>query len=432
MGLFKRAAVRGMAHELVRRNIVNFPSKVAMDEAADAVADASPMPETAPDMGHAPEDVASIAQKLIALGEALQAQAGIGMDPGAPPGAPPLPMAPEGGGPPPPEAMEAAKAASYLRKEAAYTPVEDLADTAAVSCMEKAAEEVKTANPKGALMHGGDKQNTPEAAAQWDSVADLDKKQRPAAMYHDGVGNTGLETAKGELGSQGAPTVKPTNSPSGGNSVTADASKSAAVLKLRESLKQAASTLIGVAAPGSTKNKETDAAKTDPMAQLDLKNRPTGAYHVGQGKTNIGEDAAARIGKEQKHPMAPANTPAGSNSVIQASKLSEEDAFLFLFDKCAEDVLSSLPPSFSDEEKVAAVKDMIVMDRDGRQAYITKAYDAVKQAAMAGNEESKTPVKGEHDKYKTDPKHKDEIGAPQEKKATLLDRVKQIASAPAR
>ena len=37
--LFKRAAVRGVAHELVTKGLCEFPSKEAMDTAADAVAD---------------------------------------------------------------------------------------------------------------------------------------------------------------------------------------------------------------------------------------------------------------------------------------------------------------------------------------------------------------------------------------------------------
>jgi len=402
MGLFKRAAVRGMAHELVRRNLVNFPSKVAMDEVADAVADASPMPEVAEEGGHSPEDVAAIAQKLIAIGHALQEQAGIGPDAGAPPGAPPLPKIPEGGGPPPDEAVEAAKAAAYILKEASYTPVEDLASNAAIACMEKAAAEVsqKTASPQGALMHGGDAQNTPAAAAKNDSVAALDQKQRPQGQYHDGAGNTALETAKGEIGHQGAPTVSPSNSPSGTNSVNSDAHKSAALLGLRAQLKQAASTLIGVASPASTKNKETDAAKSDSVAALDLKNRAPEAYHVGVGNTNIGEDAAARVGKEQVHPKAPSNSPSGSNSVTQASKLSSDEAYTLLFNKCAEDVLSSLPASYSDEQKVAAVKAMMGLDRDGRQAYITEAHKTAAETSA-------------------------------KKESSLLESVRRIASAPA-
>jgi hypothetical protein len=301
--------------------------------------------------------------------------------------------------------MEAAKAAAYLLKEANYVAVEDLASNAAVACMEKAAEEQKTANPKGALMHGGDAQNTASAAAKNDSVAALDLKQRPESAYHDGVGNTALDTAKGELGHQGAATVTPSNSPSGTNSVMADAKKSAALQGLRAQLKQAASTLIGVASPAATKNKETDAAKADSVAQLDLKNRSVEAYHVGQGNTNIGEDAAARIGKEQKHPKAPSNSPSGSNSVMAASKVSAEDAYMVLFDKCAEDVGQYLPAGFSDEQKVAAIKSMMGLDRDGRQALITELHKSASEQIAAD--------------------------APQKKESALLDSVRRIASAPA-
>jgi len=386
MGLFKRSAVRGMAHELVRRNIVTFPSKIAMDEAADAVADAAPMPEMAGEQGHSPEEVAAIAQKLISIGQALQAEAGIGQHPGAPPDAPPLPM--DGA---PPEAMEAAKAAAYLVKEAAYTDVGDLAATAALACMEKAAEEQeKVANPQGALMQGGDKQNTPAAAAAYDSVAALDQKQRPQGKYLEGVGNTTLDTAKGDVGHLGAPTVHPTNSPGGGNSLTHGVDKAAALQNLRAQLKQAASTLIGVAAPGSTKNTEEDAAKTDSVAALDLKNRPTHAYHVGQGNTNINEDAAAHVGKEQVHPHAPSNSPSGTNSAIAASKLSADQAYAILFDKTAEDVGPYLPPTYSDEQKVAAVKAMMGLDHAGRQALITELHEksAGEATYSTGSQES--------------------------------------------
>lgn len=420
MSLFKRAAVRGMAHELVRQNVVTFPSKLAMDEAADAVADATPMPEMSGEGGHDPESVAQVAQKLMDIAHALMAQAGLEHHEGAPAGAPPLPK--DGAGP---EAAEAAKEAAYLMKAAAYTPVESLASDAAVAVMEKAAAETKVANPSGALMHGGDKQNTPDEAAKSDSVAALDKKQRPAGYAHHGMGNTEMDTSKGELGHQGAPTVSPSNSPSGSNSVNADAHKAAA---LRAQLKQAASSLVGVASPASTKNKETDSAKADSVAVLDLKNRPMGAYHVGQGHTNINEDEAARIGKEQKHPMAPSNSPSGTNSVIQASKLSADEAFMVLFDKCASDVGPYLPPSFNDEQKVAAIKAMIGLDHDGRQAFLNDAY-----AKVAEEEKKKMPPellmklkgKGEDHEKKDDemPAHK--------KESALLERVRQIAAASA-
>src|SRR4051812_4847909 len=91
--LFKRAAVRGIAHELVARGVAQFPTKEAMEAAADAVADgpvAAPMPEASPEQGHDPQQVVAVAQKLIQIGEALMQQAaGAGGAPaggGMPPG----------------------------------------------------------------------------------------------------------------------------------------------------------------------------------------------------------------------------------------------------------------------------------------------------------------------------------------------------------
>lgn len=418
MSLFKRAAVRGMAHELVRQNVVTFPSKIAMDEAADAVADAMPMPDMSGDKGHDPEAVAQAAQKLMDIANALMSHAHLEHHEGAPAGAPPVPK--DGAGP---EAAMAAKEAAYLMKAAAYTPVDVLASDAAIAVMEKAAEETKHANPSGPLIHGGDKQNTPAEAAKYDSVAALDKKQRPEGYAHHGMGNTELDTAKGELGHQGSPTVSPSNSPSGTNSVNSDAHKAAA---LRAQLKQAASTLLGVASPASTKNKETDAAKADSVAVLDLKNRPMGAYHVGQGNANIDEDEAARIGKEQKHPMAPSNSPSGTNSVIQASKLSADEAFMVLFDKCAADVGPYLPPTLSDAQKVAAVKAMIGLDHDGRQTYLNDLYKRAEEEKKKMPPELLMKLKGKDEEKKEDAK---EEAAEHKKESALLERVRQIAAA---
>jgi hypothetical protein len=48
-----------------------------------------------------------------------------------------------------------------------------------------------------------------------------------------------------------------------------------------------------------------------------------------------------------------------------------------------------------------------------------------------GNEETAKEKSKDHDHYKRDPKHTDEIGAPQKKESALLDTVRKIASAPA-
>lgn len=425
MGLFKRAAARGVAHELVRRGIISFPSKEAMDEAADAVADspvAGPMPEMSPEGGHSPEELAAVANKLMEIAHALMEQAGAAA-PGSPEAGGPPP--PEGQEAPPPPSPEAAKAAADLTKTAAEADYETLAAEVAVACMTKSAEEVKAAT-SGALIQGGDKGNDPSQAAQHGEVAALDKKQRPEGAYHHGMGNTELDAMKGHIGDLSKNPKGPANTPGGSNSVSKDAG-SAKAAGLDAELKKIANKLVGLH-DGKGKNDLSDAAKIDTVAALDQKNRPQGMYHVGRGNANIKEDEAARIGKEQPHPKAPKNHPSGTNSVIDASKTSEEDAFLVLFKKTAEDVGPYLPTALTDDEKVAHISKMIGFDHDGRQEYIS-ALHAEKQAAegMKGDE-SKHGKGIDHDKYKKDPAHKDEIGSEQKKESALLGKIREIAA----
>jgi hypothetical protein len=416
MGLFKRAAARGVAHELVRQGIIAFPSKEAMDEAADAVADspvAAPMPEVSPEGGHSPEELAAVANKLMEIAHALMEQAGAA---GGPPG--------EGGMPLPPPSPEVAKAAAEVTKTAAQADYESLAGEEAVACMTKAAEEVKQASG-GALMHGGDKGNDPAQAAHNGEVAALDQKQRPEGMYHHGMGKTELESMQGHVGDLSKNPKGPANTPAGTNSVAKDAG-SAKAAGLDAELKKIANKLVGLH-DGKDKNKLTDSV--DSVAKLDAKNRPQGAYLVGMGNANISEPQTHHVGTEMPHPKAPKNSPAGTNSVIEASKTSEEDAFLVLFKKTAEDVGPYLP-EMSDDEKVAAISRMIGYDHTARQEYLNhlhaekKAAEAACAEGMKGDESKSEKGK----KMKKEVEHEDESGKAQKKESALLGRIREIAA----
>lgn len=405
--LFKRAAVRGIAHELVNRGLCEFPSKEAMEEAADAVADgpaAEPLPETSGPEGHSPEDVVAIANKLMEIAQALMAQASGGGAPGgmgaAPGGA--LDAGGGGGGAPPmdPAAAALAKQGAEQLKVACARDLGTVASEAALACMDKAAAEMKQASDPKLVGGGSDHKNTPSAAAKNDSVAALDLKNRPEGAHLVGMGNTKLETGKGEIGHLGAPTVQPSNSPSGSNSVNSDSKKHAA---MKEALLKAANKLVGL----HDSKKNTLENSPDSLAKLDLKNRGgASAYVVPQGGANFSEPQDARIGKEKKveRPLS----PAGSNSVIQASKAAgeltaEEQAQLELFQKCAEDVGAWLPKELSEEEKIAAIEGMIPLNHDARQVQITTLHEKVAAAKAAAP-------------------------APEQKKeSALLARVKEIA-----
>lgn len=350
--LFKRAAVRGVAHQLVARGVCEFPSKEAMDEAADAVADApvaAGMPEVSPAEGHSPEQLEEVARKLIEIAQALMAEAHSGA-PGM--------EGPAGAGGPPPDV----KAAAEQVKQAELRDFNTVVSEAAVACMDKAAAEAKLASDPKLVGVGKSEKNDLATAASTDSTAELDKKHRPDGKYLAGRGQTGLETKPGEIGHSAAPTVAPSKSPSGSNSVT-EGTKGAA---LREIIQKHANKLVGLheAKPNNLAN------SPDSLAKLDSKNRPEGKYVVGQGNANIKTPASAHIGVETKPTAAPSQSPGGSNSVTEASKAASEEALL----ACADDVGPYLPAAMSDEAKVAAIIEMAPLDTAGRQTKISALH----------------------------------------------------------
>jgi hypothetical protein len=409
MGLFKRAAVRGVAHELIRQGVVAFPSKEAADAAADEVADKMPEqagpqgpgagPEVSGPQGHSPEEVAAVAQKLIEIAQALMAQAGAGG---------------------PPAAAAAKMGAETLYKSASEVDADtygEVASKVAVELMEKASAEAKQA---GALIEGGDKGNKPAQAAKTHEIAALDEKQRPQGTYQVPTGDSSLKTMQGHIGSLEKHDKQPKESPSGGNSLTEDPGKKASEALYSEVRKIAGALIKG----GDKGNTFDQAAKTTEVGALDKKQRPEEYAHVGQGNANFSEPQAARVGLEKKPDVTPSRTVSGSNSVIEASKAASYSAeFLALFNKCAAEVVPQLPTNLSDEQKVAAVRHMMGMDEGERAEYITSVKKASENkqggdaaeamAALKGNEETKEPKKEEKG----------------EKKSALLEEINKIATA---
>ena len=408
MSLFKRAFVRGVTQELTRRGLAAFPSKEAADAASDAVADAMPGPEISEESGHQPDVVAEAANKLMEIAQMLMAQSG-----GAAPHEAEAALAGGAGGPPmPPPSDEASKTSALLMKFAQEVDLNQLAAKVAEEVMVKAAEETKVAAGTGSLVQGGDKQNTPAAAAKNDTVAAMDEKNRPQGKYLTGVGNTDMKTRPAMIGELKPQPEQPANSPAGSNSLTEDEHKSASLrAKLANKLVELHN--------GKDLNSQEQAAKHDTVAELDLKFRPTKKYVVSPGGANFKEPQDTRVGKETPHPAAPSNSPSGSNSVIEASKAAEEDAFLLLFSKTAADVKDYLPPSIQDADlKVACISEMIGMDHDGRQDRINTLWEMHHKVA------------GDVSKMVEEMKKKDKKGGEEKKASTILDRVREIATQP--
>ena len=79
MSLLKRAHVRGINYELVRRDLISWPNEKIADEASDAVADNLPeevLPEQTDEGGLTPEQAALVIQHLADVAQEIAAQSG--------------------------------------------------------------------------------------------------------------------------------------------------------------------------------------------------------------------------------------------------------------------------------------------------------------------------------------------------------------------
>lgn len=94
------------------------------------------------------------------------------------------------------------------------------------------------------------------------------------------------------------------------------------IIEAAQKLASGTSTLITGDKPNQA-NTPAEAAKHNPLAALDQKNRPQGTYAKGEkgvGQTDMKAPAAAIVGAEQAHPKAPGVTDHTANSVNQFGK----------------------------------------------------------------------------------------------------------------
>ena len=169
MGLFKRAAVAGMSHELTRRGVVSWPSKQAEEEAVDAIADGmteEEMPETTDETGLTEEEAAAVLDQIVEVAEALEEKTGGAKD-------------------------------VELNKTAASMDYVDAASAVACRLMEKAAEE--TAAPTGPDVPGT---TTPTPDNSATAEGKIDEVNTPSAAIVGEQGSTTLDTKPGAVGTR--------------------------------------------------------------------------------------------------------------------------------------------------------------------------------------------------------------------------------------
>lgn len=349
MSLFKRAYARGINDELIRLGYANYPTKEAADEIADAVGDQMPEdPAAALAAGGAegagatgapvsPETAADVAATLIDAANKLVSETG-------------------GAGMEGPQAEELKTSAAQDLTTRAYQQAE--------SVMMKAAEETKLA--LGSTIEGGDKGNTLSESGVGETA--MENKNRPQGKYVTGVGNTDYPVGEGAVGTEQIPAPNaPSNTPTGGNSVMEQTKKG----QLQQIIRKIAAAGMGTTIGGGDKgNTLAQAGALTGEGKLEADRRPEG-YAMGARGKGWGEvPSSAVVGTEQKHPQAPSESPAGSNSVIQASKTGSEDPFIALFQKTATEVASFLPINMPEEQKIAHIRQMMGLNDGERNEYI--------------------------------------------------------------
>lgn len=390
MSLFKRAFARGINDELVRLNLVRYPTKLAADEIADAVGDQIPQEPVGEDVPA--ETAAEVAATLIDAANELISETGASA-------MPEVPAAPE-------EAL----------KTSAAQDIDTRAQQQAYYVMVKAAQEKQA---MGSTIEGGDKGNTLMEAAATTGEGKIEADRRPDGYANVGVMGVG-ETqtpigrdASTQVGKEEPHPDQPGATDAGSNSVIEQSKTS----QLRRIIQKVA---MGTTIEGGDKgNTLGQAGALTGEGKLEADRRPVGYANVGVGKTNFPVGTGV-VGAEQPHPDQPGAAATGSNSVTQWSESAKEgsaDPFLVLFKKTAEEVSRFLPKNMSEDTKVAHVRRLMGLTDPEKTEYIALIH---KEAGASDAEAFSVAEKHagcKKSRYSGNPNKKDRTRANQKKTA---------------
>lgn len=280
MGLYKRAHIRGMVDELMRQEIVSFPSKEAADDAADRIADdfeEEEIPEVSGENGLSPEQAQAALDRIVEVAEEIAEKTSGAVD-------------------------------KELNKTAAATSYEDAAANAGWALIEKAAEETGVAT--GPDIPG---QTAPAPDLGATAEAKQDAANVPSADLVGPQGTSDVDTRPGAVGAEEEQPEQPgaqESQPTGEVAKTSGESTPSELESLDSMLqKMAAETLKGnkEAMDGaSLTGGETKGTPPTPRQDLDDNLNIPGAVASSQGQTGQDVPAAANIGATMKQP---AGTP---------------------------------------------------------------------------------------------------------------------------
>jgi hypothetical protein len=272
MSLFKRAHVRGMAHQLSREGITLWPSKQAEEEVADAVADDlgdEEIPEMTDETGLTPEQASAVVQKLVEVADEIAQKTG-SYDPG-------------------------------VNKTAASMDYESAATSSVVSLMQKVAAETGPDVP-------GTGAPSPAEGATAETAIDAQKV--PSADRVGPQGTTDFSTAGGEVGKEEKRPDQP------GTETSGSTAKLSAMFKHMAAMDGASLTGGDTKGPAPTPRKDLEDNQVIP-----------GAVASSRGATGFAIPEAARVGATKAQPAGTPGTTAPTPNDV-ATDARKTAAFL--------------------------------------------------------------------------------------------------------
>lgn len=287
MGLFKRAAVAGMSHYLMREGIVTWPSKEAEAEAVDAVADNfgdEEVPEMTDESGLTAEEAEAVLDQIVEVANALEQKTG-GV-----------------------KNIE-------LNKEAAASNYQQTASQTAVRLMEKAAEETAVAT-------GPDVPGTKAPAPDNTATAEgkIDEANTPSSLLVGEKGKSTVDTKPGAVGKEEPQVQEPG---AVGTPATGEVSKLSSMLG---ALTKSASVIDGASLSGGG----TAGPAPAPRKDLDDNLNIIKAVGSGKGKTVQPNPIAANVGYSMRQPAgtpgvtAPTNNEPAKDAIKKAAEALRE------------------------------------------------------------------------------------------------------------
>ena len=274
MGIYKRAHVRGMAHELTRQGIVTWPSKLAEEEAADAIADATgdeEIPEVSGEEGLSPEQAQEVINTIVEVAQDIADKTNNEADIG-------------------------------VNKESANMTYEQAASVAAVGLMQKAAEE--TAVSTGPMVPGSSVA-APDLGAT--AEAEIDATKVPSAAWVGPRGTSDIDTRPGAVGQESTTAAQPGAE---GSPPTGEVAKLSSLLQQLSSWDNKLAAADGASLSGGAVKGPAPAPRQDLDDNLVI----PGVVASGRGQSAQKVPAGAYVGETMKNPAGTPGVTAETNN----------------------------------------------------------------------------------------------------------------------